>query len=255
MIDKLLLDRWMGDAQGEDYIDWAVDLLVAGRDTPSLRVLAGLNATHERSDIEEYFLRTCRELGLQPLEVSDNPRDAVLLVKRLYRSGTLSPEETLHYMSRLYQLSECSDPLLQPWFTLREALADLADLEAEVGNRLMLVWPAGYFRLPEEMKPLEETIDREWELFDRAVALDLPDGFQHFVRCEGCGHIGPHAPLSRATKVHNWTLGYALGSLQPDWECAKCGDSRLMHMACAEVREDYFSRLRGGGESLPSLTE
>ena len=249
MIDKLLLDRWMGDAQGEDYIDWAVDLLVAGRDTPSLRVLAGLNATHERSDIEEYFLRTCRELGLQPLEVSDNPRDAVLLVKRLYRSGTLSPEETLHYMSRLYQLSECSDPLLQPWFTLREALADLADLEAEVGNRLMLVWPAGYFRLPEEMKPLEETIDREWELFDRALGLDLPDEFHRFVRCERCRHIGPPArPSFFASLRVLLTQGYIAADTQPS-VCAKCRGSRLVRMACAEVQEDYFSRLRGGGES------
>jgi hypothetical protein len=251
MIDKLLLDSWMGDAQGKDYIDWAVDLLMAGRDTPSLRILAGLNASHERGDIEEYFLRTCRELGLEPLQVSANPRDAVPLVRRLYRSGTLSPEDTLYYMCRLYELSEHSDPLLDLWFTLREALADL---EAERGNRLTPVWPAEYFRLPEETEPLEETIDREWELFDRAVGLDLPEGFQHFVRCEGCRHIGPHAPLSRAKKLHNWTLGYALGSLQPNWECAKCGDSRLIHMVCAEVREDYFSRLRGGGESLPSLT-
>jgi hypothetical protein len=115
---------------------------------------------------------------------------------------------------------------------------------------LMRVWPAGYFRLPEELESIEETIDREWELYDRAVALDLPDGFQDFVRCEKCRHIGPHAPLSRAKKWHNWTLGYALGSLQPGWECAKCGDTRLMAMACSEVREDYFSSLRKGGDGL-----
>ncbi len=55
MTDKLLLDRWMGDAPGEDYIAWAVDLLVAGRDTPSLRILAGLNPIHEQYEIDEYF--------------------------------------------------------------------------------------------------------------------------------------------------------------------------------------------------------
>ncbi len=157
MIDKLLLDGWMGDVRGEDYVAWAVDLLVAGRDTPSLRILAGLNPTHEQ-DIERYFLRTCRELGLEPLEVSDNPRDAVPIVRRLSVSGTLSPDETLHYMSRLYELSEYSDPLLSLWFALDD----------------------GFF--PDAMESLKGWIDREWELFDRLSDWISP--FHRFVRCE-----------------------------------------------------------------------
>ena len=242
MIDKLLLDRWMGDAYrnststklldrwmgdvlGEDYIAWAVDLLVAGRDTPSLRILAGLNTTHERGDIEGYFLRTCKELGLEPLEVSGNPRDAVPLVRRLSGSGTLSPEETLHYMSRLYELSEYSDPLLGLWFALDD----------------------GFF--PEDMESLEKWIDREWELFDRAVGLDLPDEFHRFVRCERCRHIGPPArPSFFASLRVLLTQGYIAADTQPS-VCAKCRGSRLVRMGCAEVQEDYFSRLPGGGES------
>jgi len=41
MIDKLLLDRWIGDAQAEEYIAWAVDLLVGGRDTPTTEKMCG----------------------------------------------------------------------------------------------------------------------------------------------------------------------------------------------------------------------
>ena len=149
MTDKLLLDRWMGYALPEDYVAWAVELLVAGRDTPSLRVLAGLNPNLERDDIEVYFLRSCKELKLRPLESSDSPRDAVPLVKRLYRSGTLSPEETLQLLSRLFELSDYSDPLLGLWFAVDDEF------------------------FPEVMESLEEWIDREWELFDRAVGLDL----------------------------------------------------------------------------------
>ena len=234
MTDKLLLDRWMGDAPGEDYIAWAVDLLVAGRDTPSLRILAGLNPIHERGDIEGYFLRTCKELGLELLESSDNPRDAVPFVKRLYQSGTLSPEETVHRMANFYEISDYSDPLLEPWFALEDAL---------------VYGPPVFLRLPEEIESLEETIDREWVLFDRAVALNLPDGFQKFVRCNTCRHIGPRArPTFFRSLCVLLTRGYIAADTQPA-ECAKCGSSPLMHMACAEVREDYFSRLRGGGES------
>ena len=125
----------------------------------------------------------------------------------------------------------------------------LADFAGGPDNQITGTWPAGYFRLPEETEPLEETIDREWELFDRAVALDLPEGFHHFVRCGVCRHIGLQAPISSAKKRDNWKLEYALGSMQPGWECTKCGETFLMHMASAEVREDYFSHLSGGGES------
>jgi len=257
-IDKLMLDRWFfhndlnqWTPPPEDYISSAVDLLVAGKDTPSLRILAGLNPIQEQYEIDEYFIRTCEELGLESLALSGNPRDAVPLVRRLSQSGTLSPEEAVRRMCSLFELSDYSDPLLEAWYALADYLANIADGPV---TWIMGVWPAGYFRLPEETEPLDETIDREWELFDRAVALDLPDGFQHFVRCEGCRHIGPHARLSIFDRCRNWKLGYAIGSMQPLWKCAKCGETFLLHMACAEVREDYFTRLLGGGES-PSLTE
>ena len=233
MTDKLLLDRWMGDAPGEDYIAWAVDLLVAGRDTPSLRILAGLNPVHERGDIEGYFLRTCKELGLELLESSDNPRDAVPFVKRLYQSGTLSPEETVHRMANLYELSDYSDPLLEPWFALEDAL---------------VYGPPVFLRLPEEIESLEETIDREWVLFDRAVALDLPDGFQKFVRCNTCQQIvRPARPTFFKNLRVLLTQGHTAADMLPP-KCVKCGGSSFMHMACVEVREDYFSRLQGGDE-------
>ena len=164
MTDKLLLYRWMGNALPEDYVAWAVEQLVDGRDTPSLRVLAGLIPTLERDDIEAYFLRTCKELELRPLESSDSPRDAVPLVRRLYRSGTLSPVETLRLMSRLYELSEYSDPLLSLWFGVKDEL------------------------FPEPMEFLEEWIDREWGLFDLAFELDLPSEFDRFCRCESSKH-------------------------------------------------------------------
>ena len=221
MTDKLLLDRWMGYALPEDYVAWAVELLVAGRDTPSLRVLAGLNPTLERGDIEVYFLRSCKELKLRPLESSDSPRDAVPLVKRLYRSGTLSPVETLQLMSRLFELSDYSDPLLSLWFSVDDEF------------------------FPEVMESLEEWIDREWELLDRAVGLDLPDEFYRFVRCEKCRHIGLTKKPSFFVRL---THGYAWDETAP-WVCAKCGNSHFKRMANADVQEDYFSRLRRAGES------
>lgn len=175
MTDKLLLDRYMGNALAEDYVAWAVELLVAGRDTPSLRVLAGLDPALERTDIEVYFLRCCKELKLRPVEPSENPREAAPLVRRLYRAGTLSPKETLQLMSTLFELSDRRDPLLGLWYAL------------DIGH--FALFDDGFS--PEQSEFLDAWIDQEWELFDQTVELDLPMDFPDFHRCPSCGHIGP----------------------------------------------------------------
>jgi hypothetical protein len=40
---KLLVNRALGLAAGEDYVNWAVSMLQAGEDTLNLRILAGLS--------------------------------------------------------------------------------------------------------------------------------------------------------------------------------------------------------------------
>ena len=48
----------------DDYIDWAGEMLVQGRDTYSLRILAGLERSASAFEAEDYFLRAAKELGL-----------------------------------------------------------------------------------------------------------------------------------------------------------------------------------------------
>ena len=88
---------------------------MAGRDTPSLRILAGLNPIHEQYEIDECFFRACEDPDLESLELSDIPRDAVPFVRRLSRSGIYPPEETVRRMCSLFEFSEYSDPLLEAW--------------------------------------------------------------------------------------------------------------------------------------------
>jgi hypothetical protein len=123
-------------------------------------------------------------------------------------------------MSRLYELSEYSDPLLGLWFSVEDEF------------------------FPEVMESLEKWIDREWDLFDRAVGLDIPGEFYRFGRCERCRHIGPPARVNFDNLHVLTTQGYAAAGV-----CAKCGASGLRSMGYADVQEDYFSRLRGAGES------
>lgn len=215
--DKLFLDRYLEIARSEDYVAWAVELLVERRDTPSLWILAG-ELPAERADIEVYFLSTCKELNLKPLQPGENPRDAVPLIKHIYQSGGFSPDETLRIMSNLYERSDYSDPLLSLWFGVND----------------------GFY--PEPTEFLKEWIDREWELFDLAFELDIPEEFYRFCRCENCQHIGPPPKASFYIEYRVMQDQGPLG-----WNpatCKKCESTQLKHMGFSDVHEDYFSRLR-----------
>jgi len=80
--------RWV-----ESAIDWAVDALVEGRDSPSLRMLAGLNPRFDREDAPDLFEAAVRELGVAPLR---DPWEAYALwvVERLL-DGKMSVEDAL----------------------------------------------------------------------------------------------------------------------------------------------------------------
>ena len=122
-------------------------------------------------------------------------------------------------MSRLYELSEYSDPLLSLWFGVDDEF------------------------FPEPMEFLEEWIDREWGLFDLAFELDLPREFYRFCRCESCRHIGPRPKASFYMDYRVMVDMAPIAAVKPA-ACAKCGNTRLRHIGFADVQEDYFSRLR-----------
>jgi hypothetical protein len=166
-------------------------------------------------------------LNLEPLKKGDNPRDAVPLVRQLYQSGTFSPNETLRLMSNLYERSNYSDPLLSLWFGVQDGFfPEPGDLSGGQDS---------FFPGPGDL--LKEWIDREWELFDLALDLEIPKEFYRFCLCENCRHIGtPKAGGHRDYSSHPPFFIPAA--------CKKCGDNRLRHMGFADVQEDYFSRLR-----------
>ncbi|NJL88636.1 MAG: hypothetical protein HC916_01680 [Coleofasciculaceae cyanobacterium SM2_1_6] len=61
----ILAKRVLHDVSAQDYIDWAVDMLVKGDDSPSLRILAGLDQHNSFLEVESYFLRSIEELNIK----------------------------------------------------------------------------------------------------------------------------------------------------------------------------------------------
>jgi hypothetical protein len=230
--DILLLKRSMGLAISEDYIEWAVERLCEGLDSPSLRILAGLNLRFERHEVEPYFKKTCEELGIgAPPETAD-PREAAFLIKRAYSHGEMSVEETLNMMSDLYQRSDYGDPLLSVWFNIEEELA-----MRDTGHE-------GIFYPPEALGSLEEVFDREWALLERAIGLNLPQDFIQFIRCDLCAHIGK-SKMKHRTMVNRIKAKLPFIQTKPAlWHtCAACGSYEYHSMIDPEVRDAYFSQL------------
>jgi hypothetical protein len=63
-VRRLLALRAMGWLRPEQAVEWAVEALVLGQDTPNLRVLAGLTKVLCGSEVDHYLDLTLAELGV-----------------------------------------------------------------------------------------------------------------------------------------------------------------------------------------------
>ena len=218
--DELFYRRFMGWAAPENYVDWAVDLLVDGADTPSLRILAGLNPRLEHHDIHPYFLKACNELDLLPIDEGDDPKLGMPYIRRLYFDGKLTPERTLHDIGRITTESKHAISFLV-------LLSEAHDLFGLYGD---------------DIGSLKKWMDGEWELYDLAAGLDLPADLYRYLRCEQCGHIGLPRKLGFFESLAALgEYGYAANRLA---RCSKCRSADLKHMGHLDVQEDFFLRLR-----------
>ena len=232
--ELLLLDRALGRLEAEDYVAWAVARLVAGDDTPDLRVLAGLVPKFDREEVEKYFLRTCMQLAIDvPNLTASWWRDAAKHIRRLFDAGKLSATQVVDRMAQLYVDSGYSDPLLGVWYNIAEELAWLNAYETSAG-----------FWYPHPLGDLNAVVRHEWSLFDLgALDSEVPAKFAAFIRCEDCGHIGEPV-LRRKTFLDAISSVLPWVRLKPPlWvTCSRCGSFDYRSITDPEVRADYFAR-------------
>lgn len=112
------LARSRGRGWKEAAVEWAVETLSSGTDTPSLRILAGLAPSTDRAEVEAYLTLTLKELGEPPLgEVESRLGEARALARALLR-GELDPTRcaALVHDALVGPLNHPSS--LQPWCDL-----------------------------------------------------------------------------------------------------------------------------------------
>lgn len=134
-LTSVLVARAAGELSGEEMVDWAVDALSAGFDSPSLRVLAGLMPSEALvRDAEPILRQAVRELGIQVPDLEAMRRAYVPIVCRALLQGDLSPTEAAELIHRrvVGPLGHPAD--LMAWCYLWEGFGPEGEYLGEASN-------------------------------------------------------------------------------------------------------------------------
>lgn len=219
-----MLWRALGRARPEDYVEWATDLVCADVDGPNLRILAGLHLGFDRQDVEPYFLRTCGELGLKPVEIgSATGLQAAQLVSAAFTRGDVTVVEAIHTMADLYRKSMYRETLLASFWRLCDEF-DRAE---------------GHARSADALAALDDAVRREVSLLQRCLAVPLPQGWVAQSWCRDCQHVG-ELGLKPLTLLEELLRCVRLMPATAAIVCAKCGSRNHAPLRDPDVRLEYL---------------
>jgi len=99
-----------GCGDSKDCVDWATMALCSGADSPSLRILAGLDPQSNGFEIRDYTRKALEELGIKPL----SGVESVLAYARDLAEEIVENSQKLRAnLNTLYQLCHTNDYLAE----------------------------------------------------------------------------------------------------------------------------------------------
>lgn len=117
----------LGRAQAGGYVDWATDAMMAGSDSPNLRILAGLDRFVSPFEAEDQFKRARKELGLPTPNRDQALKDyAIHLAESIHKPASnfdilVAKLSELHHTN---DYPDCPDYLME-WYSLDDGLTDI----------------------------------------------------------------------------------------------------------------------------------
>jgi hypothetical protein len=122
---------------GDDCVDWAIEMLQSGYDTPSLLILAGLTKPTNQFEIRDYLKNALSELKLDE-KTGD---DATLSYSSYYISKISRAEEVKRNLGMIYEfcLARDYEKIIFDFYRLYWAWGDL-----DYGNDYQPYWPDAY---------------------------------------------------------------------------------------------------------------
>jgi hypothetical protein len=116
--------RALRQLSAEDYVDWAVEMLVLEQDSFHLRILAGFNRRGSVFEAEDYLLRSIEELNIIEPEQEEAVRTYGCEIAQQIIDGQLTAQEGVKLLYRLCRDMDYSHEFII-WLELDDALDSL----------------------------------------------------------------------------------------------------------------------------------
>jgi hypothetical protein len=119
---------------GDDCVDWAIEMLQLGHDTPSLLILAGLTKPTNQFEVRDYLKRALTELELDE-KTGD---DATLSYSSYYITRIAKGKDVKRNLGMVYEFCQARDyeKIIYDFYLLYWAWDDL-----DYGNEYQSYWP------------------------------------------------------------------------------------------------------------------
>ena len=136
---RLLGQRKLGLISGSAIVDWGVDALVAGWESRSLNVLAGLAKPPNEFEVDEYVGRMLKELDVRVPDDKEFAKLYGMAVAGEMLAGTTTPYDGARELFNLWLRSGCPGDL-QAWCGYEDeyelardgVFGDIADVERDI---------------------------------------------------------------------------------------------------------------------------
>jgi hypothetical protein len=124
----------LATVNGDDCVDWAIEMLQLGHETPSLLILAGLSKPTDQFEVRNYLKSALDELAL----AEKTGDDATLSYSSYYINKICRGEDVKRNLEMVYEFCKARDyeKLIFDFYLLRWAWADL-----DYGNNYQSYWP------------------------------------------------------------------------------------------------------------------
>jgi hypothetical protein len=114
----------------QDWVNWAMEAIVAGYDSKSLRLLSGLEAPFDDQEINRLSNKTFAELNIVPLKKENYIPYYIAPILHQKSEGTLTRKEALAKLKDLCLVTNYQKPLMD-FYLLYFALSDLETSEVQ----------------------------------------------------------------------------------------------------------------------------
>ena len=114
----------------KNWVDWATEAIVAGYDSESLRILAGLEPPFDDQEINRLSKRAFNELNIIPLKKENSIPYFIAPIFRQISNSEIKRKEALLKLKDLCLATNYAKPLMD-FYLLYFALSDLENSEVQ----------------------------------------------------------------------------------------------------------------------------